>query len=268
MNKINHTLRDPNQPVAVPVPAATVLLVRDTDEGLQVFLMQRAKKTNFGGAWVFPGGKIDPSDNHPKYASLSPKLSDAKASANLGINDGGLQYWVACIRECFEECGVLLAYAEDEKNVIFKNLKDQNFFDLRKKISIGEKSFYEFLDDNQLVLATDNVAYISHWVTPEIEKRRYSTRFFIAACPSHDALHDGEENTASLWINPNLALEQFEKGTLPMIMPTIQNLKLISKFNNTKDLLIEMKNKNLVDIPVVEPKFEIINGEAKLVGQI
>ena len=79
-------------------------------------------------------------------------------------------------------------------------------------------------------------------------------------------LHDGEENTASLWINPNLALEQFKKGTLPMIMPTIQNLKLISKFNNTNDLLIEMKNKNLIDIPVVEPKFEIINGEAKLVG--
>ena len=100
MNKINHTLRDPNHPIAVPVPAATVLLVRDTEEGLQVFLMQRAKKTNFGGAWVFPGGKIDPSDDHSNYASLSPKLSDAEASSNLGINDGGLQYWVACIREC------------------------------------------------------------------------------------------------------------------------------------------------------------------------
>ena len=267
MNKINHTLRDPNQPVAEPVPAATVLLVRDTDQGLQVFLMQRAKKTNFGGAWVFPGGKIDPSDNHSNYILLSPQLNDNDASLTLGITEGGLQYWVACIRECFEECGVLLARnSNDEKNVELNNLNEKNFIDLRRDISIGEKNFFDFLKENHLVLATDNVAYISHWVTPEIEKRRYSTRFFIAACPPHDALHDGEENTASLWINPNSALEKFEQGSLPMIMPTIQNLKLICKFNNTNDLLTAMKNKNLIDIPVVEPKFEIINGEAKLVS--
>ena len=113
--KINHSIADPNQEAATPVPAATVLLVREGKTTPEVFMIQRAAKTNFGGAWVFPGGKLDQEDYQESLYDKCGGLNDQKASEILGIESSGLGYWVACIRECFEECGVLLAYTEDKK---------------------------------------------------------------------------------------------------------------------------------------------------------
>ena len=72
-------------------------------------MIKRSMKTNFGGAWVFPGGKIDNEDISNNYLKYSPLLDDGLASARLGIEKNGLSYWIACIRECFEESGILLA---------------------------------------------------------------------------------------------------------------------------------------------------------------
>ena len=108
LKQVNHQFADPNE------PAATVLLVRDIQgEGLEVFLIERAAKTNFGGAYVFPGGKVDLEDSSGRLSDMCQGVSDEDASAALGIDKGGLAYWVAVIRECFEEAGILLAYRKD-----------------------------------------------------------------------------------------------------------------------------------------------------------
>ena len=108
-NKINHTPSDNGNYQQVPTPAASVLLIRDTNQRIEVFMIKRSMKTNFGGVWVFPGGKIDNEDISNNYLKYSPHLDDALASERLGLKKNGLSYWAACIRECFEESGILLA---------------------------------------------------------------------------------------------------------------------------------------------------------------
>ena len=110
---VNIQKADPNAPASEPKPAATVLLVRAPLEAVEVFMIKRNAKTNFGGAWVFPGGKLDPVDSEVEINSFCSGLTDEMASQILGLEEGGLNYWIACIRECFEECGVLLAYREN-----------------------------------------------------------------------------------------------------------------------------------------------------------
>ena len=111
MKGINHQLADPNEPAEEPKAAATVLLVRDKDsDGIEVFLIERASKTNFGGAFVFPGGKVDLEDGSESIERICEGPTDEEASITLGTSKGGLAYWVACIRECYEEAGILLAY--------------------------------------------------------------------------------------------------------------------------------------------------------------
>ena len=110
----NTQMADPNEAPTVPQAAATVLLVRDSsEEGIEVFLVERASKANFGGAFVFPGGKVDPEDGLGQMETISTGASDQEFSSILGEEKGGLAYWIACIRECFEEAGILIAYKSD-----------------------------------------------------------------------------------------------------------------------------------------------------------
>ena len=110
----NTQMADPNEAPTIPQAAATVLLVRDASEkGIEVFLVERASKANFGGAFVFPGGKVDPEDGLGQMEAISTGASDQVLSSILGEEKGGLAYWVACIRECYEEAGILIAYKED-----------------------------------------------------------------------------------------------------------------------------------------------------------
>jgi 8-oxo-dGTP pyrophosphatase MutT (NUDIX family) len=102
--------------VPVPIlPAATVMLIRDAldDDGapdVEVCMLQRNLASEFvAGAYVFPGGRVDPGDHGPSVEALCRGRSDAEASAVLGVGSGGLAYWVAALRECFEEAGVMLA---------------------------------------------------------------------------------------------------------------------------------------------------------------
>ena len=91
----------------VPRPAATLILLRSGTGGLETLMLQRAKTAAFlGGAYVFPGGAIDAADSEARRVL---GLTDAQASGRLGLTSGALAYYVAAVRECFEEAGVLLA---------------------------------------------------------------------------------------------------------------------------------------------------------------
>lgn len=263
----NTQMADPNEAPTVPQAAATVLLVRDSkNEGIEVFLVERASKANFGGAFVFPGGKVDPEDGLDNMEAITTGSSDQELSNILGEDKGGLAYWVACIRECFEEAGILIAYREDGSPFDPSDTEErQRFVDYRNRLNAGEAVIEQMCQTEKLTLATERLAYLAHWITPKIEKRRYTTRFFIAISPSgQEGLHDGSESVNSLWIKPEEALEQQKEGKLLLIMPTIKNLESICGYANVEELL---KDKSSIDpstIPTIEPKFFMEDG--KMVG--
>src|SRR5579862_8909422 len=104
---------DPPGTAVVPRPAATLMLVRDSAEGerpMEVLMVRRNLKSDFvGGAHVFPGGTLDEEDSSPDTEAWCAGLSSAEADRILGTHEDGLAYWIAAIRECFEEAGILLA---------------------------------------------------------------------------------------------------------------------------------------------------------------
>ena len=262
---VNIQKADPNAPPADPKPAATVLLVRASNENIEVFMIKRNAKTNFGGAWVFPGGKLDPVDEEIEINSFCSGLTDEMASQILGLKEGGLNYWIACIRECFEECGVLLAYRE---NGDFFGASDESEMNIlnsyQDRLNKGEPVLLELCKELNLKLAVDRLAYVSHWVTPKMEMKRYSTRFFIALAPDdQNAIHDGSEGVESTWISPEEALQKGKEGSFPIILPTIKNLESIIGFSDT-DSLLKNKVNYQNEVSSIEPKFFMENG--KLVG--
>ena len=217
-------------------PASTVMLLRDSEHDMEVFMMQRTTTAAFAsGMYVFPGGRVDDVDGASELDDLCEGLTDAEASDLLRVPSGGLAYWVAAIRESFEEAGVLLA--RDERGE-FVRLNDpdsqQRFAEARHAVHDGALSLAEFCRQEGLRLAVDAISYVSHWVTPVGEKRRFDTRFFVAvAPPAQDLMHDDKETIASLWVTPTDALGRAERGELAMIPPTVANLQFLAPHHST-----------------------------------
>jgi 8-oxo-dGTP pyrophosphatase MutT (NUDIX family) len=231
-------------PAAVPIrAAATVMLVRDHPiNGLEVFMLQRTLAAVFAkGMYVFPGGRVDANDNEEQLEAICDGLDDEEASALLGIPNGGLSYWVAAIRECFEEAGVLLARPTSSNELIRFDTDTalQNRFNAaRHEIHDGSMSLVELCTTESLRLVTDNIHYVSHWITPLGEPRRFDTRFFIARAPeAQEPLHDDNETIASLWVSPIEALDRHARGDLAMIPPTTSNLQFLAPHGTTTDAL-------------------------------
>jgi len=245
--------------VSAPSPAlrdaATVMVVRDGGEGMEVFLLRRNLKSDFvGGLFVFPGGAVDEADRHADLESVCRGRSDDEASVLLGIPSGGLAYWVAAVRECFEEAGILLAYREDGSIVSLAQDHVAERFRLhRKAVDSGERSLVEVCAVEHLDLAVDQIHYFSHWITPLGAPRRYDTRFFVAAAPPEQVpLHDERETIAHMWVRPADALARHERGELDLILPTIKNLEAISRFQSSADLLAAAAA--VAQVPAVLPR--------------
>jgi 8-oxo-dGTP pyrophosphatase MutT (NUDIX family) len=198
-----------------PVPAATVTLVRDGEDGLEVLLLQRNHQSGFvPGHHVFPGGALDGNDESPAIAALCHGLDDGKASAALGLASGALAYWVAAIREAFEEAGLLLAYDADGGMLgIDGSPGCERFREHRRAVDEGARPFADVLREERLRLATDRLVYFSHWITPIGRSRRYDTRFFVAQAPlAQEALCDQRETIGHVWIAPAAALAGYRSG--------------------------------------------------------
>jgi 8-oxo-dGTP pyrophosphatase MutT (NUDIX family) len=240
-----------------PRPAATVLLVRDTTEGVEVFLMKRSGFGMFGGLHVFPGGKVDAADHGERWSALTRGPNDAQASQILGLTRGGLDYWIACIRECFEEAGILLAIDQgDEPLRLTDPDRRQRIAAWRGRLNAREKHILEGLCESEaLRLATDQLAYLSHWITPISQPARFNTRFFVARAPTDQvALHDGHETVESEWLRPEVALDRFAAGELKIISPTEKNLQAICGFTSTEALLESKRQIDPATIPTILPR--------------
>lgn len=246
-------------PGAVTVrDAATVMLVRDSAAGrLEVFMLRRNLNSDFvGGAYVFPGGAVDPEDRHADLEPICEGRTDADASTALGLHPptGGLAYWVAAIRESFEEAGVLLAYDATGDVIDLRDPDVAARFDVhRGAVDRSERRLVEVCAEEGLRLAVDGMHYFSHWITPVGPPRRYDTRFFVAAAPvGQTPLHDDRETIANCWIAPPDALAQHRDGAFDLILPTIRNLEAIARFDTAADVLAAAAA--LDQIPAVLPR--------------
>jgi 8-oxo-dGTP pyrophosphatase MutT (NUDIX family) len=242
-------------PVVVePRDSATVMLVRDGATGLEVFMVRRNLNADFvGGAYVFPGGTVDPADREPEMEAWCD-TTDADASARLGVDAGGLAAWVTAVRECFEETGVLLARHADGGPVRLDDPGEaERFAEHRDAVTRGERSLAEVCRAERLRLALDRIHYFAHWITPELSPRRYDTRFFVAAAPDGQAMaHAPGELIGQAWVRPEDALERHRRGEFDLILPTIRNLQAIGRYDRAADLFEAAAS--LTDIPTVMPR--------------
>jgi len=210
--------------------------VRDAPTaGLEVFMLRRTTSAAFaGGMYVFPGGKVDEADGGREIEQYCGGFDDAAASAALGLDHGGLAYWVAAIRECFEEAGLLLARPTEETPFFVVDAD-------RRAVHAGELSMVELCRRDGLALDLSALRYVAHWVTPEGETpRRFDTRFFLAVAPAdQEGVHDDSETVHSMWIRPAEALDQAALGELIMMPPTIANLQAIANCASAADALAQ-----------------------------
>ena len=216
------------------------MLVRDGDRGMEVCMLRRNLNSDFvGGAYVFPGGAVDPHDSSPEVEAICLGRDDGDASRQLGIARGGLAFWVAAVRECFEESGVLLAVDADGDVVsMAEPATAATFAQWRHRVNNDGTSLVDVCTAENLRLMMGDIYYFAHWITPVGPTRRYDTRFFVAAAPPGQVpAHDDRETIATVWINPADALEQQKAGKFDLIFPTIKNLEAISRFDTAADLL-------------------------------
>jgi glyoxylase-like metal-dependent hydrolase (beta-lactamase superfamily II)/8-oxo-dGTP pyrophosphatase MutT (NUDIX family) len=218
-------------------PAATVLLLRDGSLGPEAFLLQRTKSAAFlAGAHVFPGGALDKADHDTRVLRRVHGLDDAEASARLGLDSGGLAYWVAALRECFEEAGILLAQGEDGRAL--EAGRAAQLAQYRGMLHAGKLAFAEFLERERLLLRAHELAYFGHWITAPGRARRFDTRFFLALAPAgQHGSHDGSELIGSLWLRPQEALEREANGAMDLVFATKNTLADLTRFARAKDAL-------------------------------
>lgn len=238
-------------PRTVPIrPAATVMTVRDGTDGLEVFILQRTVAAAFaGGMYVYPGGKVDGADGAAAIEPFCDGLTDAAASARLGLERGGLSYWVAAVRECFEESGILLARSQDGGPVRVTDAE-------RHAVHEGELAMVDLCRRHDLVLDLSTTEYAAHWITPMGEVRRFDTRFFVTEVPADQAgSHDDKETTASLWVRPATALAMVEAGDLMMLPPTIATMRFLAEHATAADAVAAAGR--LEEIPAILPRLRL-----------
>jgi len=238
-----------------PLPAATATLVRDAQHGFEVLMVQRNLQSGFvPGNYVFPGGALDAEDDTPAMRALCAGITDEQASNTLGMAQGGLAYWVAAVRESFEEAGLLIAckadgriVALDEPGIV------ERFRQHRHALNHGERRLHEILRSENLTLAADQLVYFSRWITPVSAPRRYDTRFFAAAAPPAQApLHDNRETIGHLWLHPGAALDRYRKDDLKMRLPTVRTLEEFAAYDTVDALLKALRGRS--DIPAILPR--------------
>ncbi len=237
--------------ITTPVrPAATVVLLRDAPGGLEVFLLKRHGKSDvLGGAYVFPGGKVDPQDTELDIAAqLDQPLGALHAALNEADIDartaGGL--YVAALREAFEESGVLFAQGASMQP------PDSA---LATALLRGGLSFNAMLARLGLRLRTRDVIPWSRWITPtlaSVSNRRFDTRFFVAAVPPGQmAVHDSYETTESVWLGARAALAQYWSGRIDLAPPQIMSLAHLARHDEVGSVLAEARGRRP---PVIRPE--------------
>jgi len=206
--------------LVTPQPAATVLLLRDGKEGLEVLMMERHRDAFFSGALVFPGGRVDPEDHDLARAHPVPG-EDAQATA----------FRIAAIRESWEEARILLARRHGEDQII----------SAATLAALGEEPvFARLLESGNLIPAADRLVRLAHWVTPETSPQRYDTQFFLALAPAdQEPVPDGAEAVDLVWFTPEAALAEADAKRRRLIFATRMNLLRLMRTKTAAEALAD-----------------------------
>lgn len=222
-----------------PVPAATILMLRDGTDALEVFMVVRHHQIDFAsGALVFPGGKVDAGDSQVRSRCVGVDAAD----------DISLALQVGAIREAFEECGILLAREPGSTDLISaKRLLQLEPY--REALVKNELSIAEFLDREDLLLACDLLQPYAHWVTPEMMPKRFDTWFYLAHAPAdHLAIHDGHESVDSVWISPTDALAGAKTGQYTVIFPTRLNIEMLGESDSVAHAMATARARKIIPV--------------------
>ena len=223
-----------------PVDAASVLLLRDSDEGLQVLLMRRAQASQvLGGAYVFPGGKVDAADHD--LAALQ-SLSEAPEQLRQRLDEATLAperaagLFMAALREAFEECGVL-AGQDAGGSALATQLRTQ----------VGHSGWHQSLRQQGQALRTEALLPWSRWITPRqpaVTNKRFDTRFFLTRIDADQhASHDNFETTDSVWLTPRQALSRYAAGDMDLVAPQIMSLYQLKAHRTVDEALHEARQR-------------------------
>jgi 8-oxo-dGTP pyrophosphatase MutT (NUDIX family) len=245
---------------AIPLHAATVVLLREKNHSqYEIFLMRRRQNSSFArGAFVFPGGRLDETDCRedifPYIVGLSPtdanillQEPDLPPSTALGL-------FIAAIRETFEEAGILPAY-ETSGDIFYLTGQDalEAYQALRFKVHKKQISMKRLAEKLGIRYALDLLLPYSHWITPEIEKRRFDTRFFLMRMPvGQHAVHDRMELTDSQWMTPAAALAEHYAGRIFLMPPTLKTIEELNTYTAIGTLWEAAKSR---DIRTILPEF-------------
>ena len=210
-----------------PRLASTVLLTRDGDNGIEVFMVKRHHKIDFAsGAMVFPGGKVDDDDNDPAL-KLYSRGGDTMSAEQFSLA-------VAALRETFEECGVLLARPRGEDDLV----TGQRLVELEPwatRMRDNEATMLEFVEAENLDLALDLLVHFAHWVTPPLMPKRFDTHFYLVAAPADQiAVHDGSESVDSVWADPLQTIAAANAREVTLVFATRMNLNKLAASNTAE----------------------------------
>ena len=209
--------------------AATVLLVDDRPD-LHVLMVHRTAKVVFApDSWVFPGGKVDPTDHLEDFDTVCSGLSDLEASQILDLEQGGLAWWIAACRETLEEAGLLLAT---------EPLAPEIVSGLRRRVEEDESIFPDLLVEHGIQLDVTNIEEIARFITPFGPPRRFDARFMVALTPpDQEPSHDSGEIVNWQWVKPQDALDQWSAGEMNMMSPTVRMVACLSRFDTAEEVM-------------------------------
>ena len=235
-------MSNPVQPIR---PAATVILVRESEPSFQIFMLKRTSQAAFAsGMFVFPGGRVDGDDHLHKYDRyrVGPSQEQAPQVEALGYEWRG--FWIAALRETFEEAGLILAYDSAGEMVSLASDKDYTRFqEYREPLHRHKLSLLEICQTENLKLAVDRVHFYNRFVTPLGRPRRFDTRFFIASAPEEQrGRHDEMETVESIWITPQEALKLHEQKELGLKNVTRIQLEKLVLFPDKHSLITMAEN--------------------------
>jgi len=227
------------------IAAATVMIVRDTADGVEVFMVVRHHQIDFAsGALVFPGGKVDPADYDTALRGHCPGADD--------LTDNELALRIASIRESFEECGILLAREKGQSDFVSAS-RLAELEGWRDKFNNGDASMLDFAESEGLEFAVDSLGYFARWITPDMMPKRFDTYFYVVRAPEdHIGLHDGSESVDSVWLTAQQAMDDADAGKRTVIFPTRMNLQKLAE-RKTVDETLEKCG----DVVTVQPFIEV-----------
>jgi 8-oxo-dGTP pyrophosphatase MutT (NUDIX family) len=227
---------------AVPRQAATVLVLRDSPDGPQVYFMRRPARSSFAAsAYVFPGGAVDDADSSLELLELAPQFDPAVASSRMrlaGDESCVTALHVAAVREVFEETGILIGTRADGSAL---GEADADMLATARAMLLDGTSFADVLRQHQLRIAPERLVYVAHFITPEGERRRYDTRFFAVEAPlEQEAAHHAAEATASGWYTAAQALEIAGDDLMLLMPPTRIMCAEVAAHDNVAALLADL----------------------------